>query len=135
MPAEASRVAPTWRTAGKVISASAAPSRMIPPCTTRLSTRVWVWIRRACRLSATSIGLWRRIEASTAPTMRTSSQVKQPNTARRNRCSQLARCSSGIGTARRAWPRKISGRAKASGRITACATRARLESFSAMRRA
>ena len=70
MPAEASRVVPSWRMAGKVISAMDTPARMIAPCTMRLSTRVCVCTRRALRLSATSTGCRRRMRRSTAPTPR-----------------------------------------------------------------
>ena len=48
---------PIWRTAGKVISISETPiSSASPQMAMRDSTRVCVWMRRACRLSATVTG-------------------------------------------------------------------------------
>ena len=105
------------------------------PMAMRLSTRAWVWIRRACRLSAISIGLRRRIEDSIAPTMRTSSQVTQASSARRSRWIHSSSCDSGIGTVRTATLTNSSGSANAIGTVTTRTQRARLESRWAARRA
>ena len=55
-PAEASRLAPTCRAPGNVISNIAAPITTTNAIAMRESTRVWVWMRRAFMLSSTSTG-------------------------------------------------------------------------------
>ena len=52
-PAEASRLAPSWRAPGKVMSTIAVPPISTSTMALRDSTRVCVSMRRACRLSST----------------------------------------------------------------------------------
>ncbi len=55
-PAEASRLAPTCRAPGNVISIRARAAITTPVIAVRDSTRAWVAMRRAVRLSSTSAG-------------------------------------------------------------------------------
>ncbi len=125
MPADASKVLPIWRTCGKVSSTTEMPSRITVPISTRLSTRVWVWIRRAVRLSDTSIGLLRKIAASPAATARTSNQVTQPTIPRCSRCCTAASALPANGVASVAIPRNNSGRINAAGSVITRMMRAR----------
>ncbi len=77
-PAEASRLAPTWRTAGKVINIRDTPISTTRPCDTRDSTSVCVWMRRATRLSEPTSGLASITPRATPCTARASSQVTTP---------------------------------------------------------
>lgn len=74
-PADASRLAPIWRTFGNVISAAPVPMITISTITVRTSTLACVWTRRACRLSAVSIGWAWMIASPTPAASRTSSHV------------------------------------------------------------
>src|SRR4051812_3335377 len=56
-PADASRLAPSWRAPGKVMSAIAMPAISTTTMALRESTRVCVSMRRAWRLSSTEVGL------------------------------------------------------------------------------
>lgn len=74
-PAEAIRLAPTWRAPGKVISIIAQPAMSSTVFAVRESTRVWVRMLRARRLSATSYGCLARTPSAKPLTARTDSHV------------------------------------------------------------
>ena len=81
-PADASRLAPTCRAPGKVMSMSAMPAMTTPVMAVRESTRAWVAMRRAARLSSTSAGCWAMTPLARPPMAAISSQQAPAMTAR-----------------------------------------------------
>ena len=115
MPAEASRLAPTCFARGKVISTKASAVSITAPLATRASTLVWVWMRRAARLSSTSAGCISATPCATpviapAPTAASARMVSTPS-----RCCTPPMPATVSGTPWAAISRPISGNAQRAG--------------------